>query len=44
VYQIDPNQPFSAPWPATVLSRGYYLELAELEAKVKSGALVPRQN
>lgn len=33
VFLIEPNEPFAAPWPAVVLSRGRYLELvgAEME-------------
>lgn len=43
VFLIEPNQPFSAPWPAAVLSRGEYMRLVEIDMQVKSGELVPRK-
>jgi len=44
VYLIEPNEPYAAPWPAAVLSRGYYMELVSLEMRVLSGQLVERKD
>lgn len=34
VFLIEPNDPFTAPWPAAVLSRGRYLELIQAEMEL----------
>lgn len=36
VFLIEPNEPFTAPWPAAVLSRGRYLELVDAEMELLS--------
>jgi hypothetical protein len=36
VFLIEPNEPFAAPWPAAVLSRGRYLELVDAEMELLS--------
>lgn len=36
VFLIEPNEPFTAPWPAAVLSRGRYLELVDAEMELIS--------
>lgn len=39
VFWIEPNEPFTAPWPAAVLSRGRYLELVDAEMELISRGL-----
>lgn len=34
VFLIEPNQPYTAPWPAAVLSRGRYMALVEAEMEL----------
>lgn len=36
VFLIEPNEAFTAPWPAAVLSRGRYLELVDAEMTLLS--------
>lgn len=41
VFLIDPNAPFTAPWPAVVLSRGRYLELVRAEIRLRMEGIAP---